>query len=117
MDFDYKYFNDIDIGMIESTLNKHNLSGRLYSTNAGYHLFITSNKVHHRDCKTIGMLFDQNDYRYLSFAMKFGYKVRLNRKIGDTKEVNYIGKLGTVTEDPYLLNLINIHDMYIEKHR
>lgn len=115
---------NIDVSMIQSLLlerlSQLKLTGRLYKTYNGYHLFITSKSLNHKSNETkyvMGVL--GCDIFYNTFSYLNGFKVRLNPKLRDNEIVaaEYIGVIGEEPEDNNLLQLLGMHDEYIREHK
>jgi hypothetical protein len=110
----------IDIDALSSQLISMNLSGHLYRTYNGFHVFITSRPINHKtaEAKYIMSVLACDIY-YVTFAYLNGFKVRLNPKLREDEMIaaEYIGKIGTRPEDPELVKLLELHDKYIVQHK
>ena len=103
---------------VEKKAKELKLSVRVYKTYAGYHIFITSTKVYRSNefVKSYSSEF-KGDIYYRIFSEKFGFKVRLNKKLGRTDLVSkYLCKYGDMDEDPNILEYLQLHDKLIEHH-
>ena len=114
---------DIDIQHLNILLTTLNIIGRLYKTYNGYHIFVTSHPIYHKSpeakyiMKRLGC-----DLFYSTFSFLNGFKVRLNPKNHDDEitAAQYIGPVGLCPnklEDTRLLQLLLLHDNYIEQHK
>ena len=59
------------------------------------------------------------DLYYSTFLFLNGFKVRLNPKLRDGEIIaaEYITTIGSEQEDPKLLHLLELHDLYIDQHK
>lgn len=108
------------MSLLTEKLSQLGLTGRLYKTYNGYHIFITSRPFNHKSHETKIIMNSLNcDLFYIAFSFLNGFKVRLNVKLRDDETIaaEYIGIIGTVPEDPKLLYLLELHDRYIEQHK
>jgi hypothetical protein len=104
---------ELDQEQLEERLRHWRLSGRLYRTHKGYHLFITSTPFPYRDPRSRRLMLELDcDPYYVAFSTVNGYKVRLSPKLGRENEVLAapVAKLGNIPEDPELLQLLRRHD-------
>lgn len=104
---------------IETVANELNLTVRVYTTYNGFHVFVTSQSIHHTNAqflKECTLKFGADVY-YRLFSERTGYKVRLNRKLNRSEQcvAKYLIKFGEQSEDPGLLSLLQIHDEYLAK--
>src|SRR4029077_3247425 len=86
------------LSMIEDITIKLDLTVRVYKIYNGYHVFITSNTVEHRDVKVseLTKIFNGDIY-YGVFSTRVGFKVRLNRKLNREDDIvgQYVTSFGT----------------------
>lgn len=112
----------ININTITECLNILKLTGRLYRTYNGYHIFITSQPINHKSSEAKYIMEAlQCDLFYITFSYLNGFKVRLNPKLRDDEIVaaEYIATIGNgnENEDPQLVTLLLLHDDYILQHK
>ena len=112
-----------DISLVDSLMFTMGLTGRLYRTYNGYHVFVTSQSFHHKSplAKKVMSVLGCDPF-YVAFSVLNGFKVRLNCKDrkGETVASEYdrvVGRPDVIPEDKKLLDLLSIHDGFIEKHR
>lgn len=109
----------MDQKWIEDTLKLFNFTGRIYKTHKGYHIFITSQRLHYKNpqCKNIMELLGC-DFYYIVFCSMNGFKVRLNPKIEYSEFIaaEYMCTYGDAEEDPEIINLLHIHDNFLQEH-
>lgn len=121
--FSQLFMADIDsldqLDIIRHKLISANLSARIYSTHKGLHVFVTSERISH----TASRCADLSDYLgsdvyYKLFSQRYGYKVRLNAKLGRTEAAAavFLEKIGDAPELDDLVDLLHIHDSLIAKH-
>lgn len=108
---------------MRAVCTKHNISTRVYKTYNGYHIFVTSMRLHHTESRELMEILSDSfgsDIYYKVFCQKFGYKVRLNKKIRDGDRVDIVGDyvcmLGDIVEDKSILSYLELHDMLIKHH-
>ena len=97
---------------------------RVYKTYNGYHVFITSRRLHYqKDQELLEFITKEfkSDIYYKVFSQKFGYKVRLNAKIRGEGRVDivaeYVGKFGSGEyEDEGILEYLGVHDLLVKHH-
>lgn len=119
VDLDINIDTPTILNSIASILLEFNVSGRLYKTYNGYHLFITSKPINHKSTEAEYLMkILQCDMFYIRFSYFNGFKVRLNPKNRDDECIaaEYISTIGNVSEDPSLIELLEIHDIYLHKH-
>jgi hypothetical protein len=106
------------LGYIEAITVRNHLSCRVYKTFNGYHIFITSSKVHHRSpmVEMINNLY-KGDVMYKMFCENLGFKTRLNKKLGRADVVaEYMGTYGIADEDEDIIAYLKIHDTLVKHH-
>lgn len=112
-------YDGITIDQLEQTLSPHfdRYLFRIYSTHNGFHVFVVSHRIHHRialdTMKVLGC-----DIYYCLFSSKYGYKIRLSPKLhrDETFLAKYIKEIGTLPADSSLIQLMELHDAFIEQH-
>lgn len=108
----------LNFDLLEIKLILNYLTARIYKTYNGYHIFITSETVYYKSekAKELMDLLDCDLY-YSTFSQLNGFKIRLNPKIREKNDeliaAEYLTKLGNQPENPYLLDLLLLHDKYI----
>jgi hypothetical protein len=109
-----------DLQRIEALTLEMDLTVRIYATHNGYHIFITSRPIHYSDpdLEVITAKFESDIY-YRIFCQRFGYKIRLNAKLGreETIIAKFVAAFGHQPEDPQLLDFLAVHDAYLLKHQ
>ncbi len=119
IDYDSEKLSDYD--SLKKNLEKYcdYYTFRIYQTFNGYHIFITSQNIYHKseEANRIMKLLGGDIY-YSLFSNKYGYKIRLSKKLGrnETYIAKYIEKIGHKEEDKQLITLLKIHDEYILKY-
>ena len=111
--------SDLDLAAVEELFQALNLSGRIYRTYNGYHIFVTSRPFSHKDSEAKKLMELLGcDLYYVTFAQINGFKVRLNPKLREDETVaaEYLTTVGTVQEDPRLCELLALHDKYLKQH-
>lgn len=114
---------EMDISILNEMMVKMGLTGRLYHTYNGYHIFITSHHIHHKlsYAKQIMMTLGC-DLFYITFAFLNGFKVRLNpkKRSDELMAAEYqciLGAPESIPENERLVQLLYIHDKYLEQHK
>ena len=113
LDYDGKSLDEILVRFV-----KLKITFRVYQTFNGYHVFITSTAHNHSDGKSSRLMRQLGcDEYYIKFSKKYGYKVRLSKKLGRDEEylAKYIGTYSNIDdyEDPELVKLTQLHDRYV----
>lgn len=108
---------------VENKALEHRLSVRVYRTFNGYHVFITNIRIHYEHNSDILEILSnefKSDIYYKVFCQRFGYKVRLNRKIRPNNQedivAQYVCKFGDVEENKSILQYLSIHDKLVSHH-
>lgn len=85
----------------------------IYKTYNGYHAYCVSKRYDHKNYSSLQLMYDLKcDNIYINFCKKYGYCVRLSKKLNrDEKFIEeFVGTVGTKIKDSLLLNLVNIKD-------
>ena len=122
--FPHLFMADIDtadqLETVREKVLRAKLTARIYSTFKGLHVFITSERIHHRSERSSQLSeYFGTDIYYKIFSQRYGYKVRLNCKIGrdEITAATFLEKIGDAPELDEFIELMNIHDELISKHR
>ncbi len=92
----------------------------IYKTHAGFHVHLLSKPMPHEEDDTYQVMKSfECDPFYALFSHKFGFKVRLSKKINRVesfllKFINLVGNPHLL--DPYLHQMLSIHDFYVKQH-
>lgn len=115
--------NTVDIPSLDIIMRQLGLTGRLYKTYNGYHVFITSRHIHHKsqDAKLIMSMLGC-DLFYITFSFLNGFKVRLNPKKREDEIIAaeyqcILGSHQEIVEQENLVELLVLHDKYIDEHK
>jgi hypothetical protein len=91
----------------------------IYKTYAGFHVHLLSKQCPHEDDFSYDLMKSLKcDPFYALFSHKFGFKVRLSRKIGRNEEyiLRFISLVGNPQlVDPKLYSLLQLHDFYVQQ--
>ena len=109
---------NVDLDYISTVVQELGVTVRVYKTYAGWHIFITSRKVYHRSGLVVNYTSKfKGDIYYRVFSQKFGFKIRLNKKLGREENVaEYVDKYGDCEEIPDILEFLEIHDKLTQHH-
>lgn len=110
-------YDNITLDNVKKLLLRTNLTFRIYETFKGYHVFCTSMIFDYHTKSTINfMRYMLCDEVYSTFVYRYGFKVRLTKKHDNEQFIaRYIEKIGNEDELDELLELINVHDYYINE--
>jgi len=113
--------NNLDFNVLTVKLNKLKLTGRIYKTYNGYHIFITSHKIYYNTSESKYILdYFGSDIYYNIYSSVYGFRIRLNKKIRNNNIEPFVSKyiktIGNTPELPILVNYINLTEFYIMHH-
>lgn len=92
----------------------------IYKTHAGFHVHLLSKPMPHEDEDTYQVMKSfECDPFYALFSHKFGFKIRLSKKLGRQEDflLKFVSIVGnTQLIDPYLQEMLMVHDYYVQQH-
>lgn len=104
---------------IKETATRLGLTVRVYQTYAGYHVFITSQKIRYDSKIATDLMMEfGGDIWYSIFSRRCGFCIRLCRKLGRENDIvgKYITTYGNEKELPEIINYLAISDRLISHH-
>jgi len=109
---------DREKNVLEITEKMNKITGDsyiIYSTNSGFHIFVTNRKFEHSSEESCNYMLNFGcDFNYIMATYSVGWCIRLNRKNEEDKMYNFFCTIG---DNFTYKNLVDLHITYSDKFK